>query len=1307
MISQETIDTILSTANIVDIISEFSSLKKKGVNYVGCCPFHQEKTASFVVSQAKEIYKCFGCAAGGNVIKFVQEHEHLSFPAAAKYVADKYNIQIDDSTTPAEKAEHGHREALKNVLKWSAKQFNSQTHIPAASKYFDKRKIAKEIIEEFNLGYALDEWNSLEKAAADDGYRNEILIQAGLLKKNDNNKIYDYFRNRIMFPFLDITGNVIGFTGRDISDAKDTAKYLNSPDTELFNKGNVLYGLYQAKRHIVKNDFAYLVEGNVDVIRWHAMDIKNTVAGSGTAFTKAQAQQLKRFAINVTVVYDGDLAGIKATFRNIDILLENGLNVRAIMLPEGEDPDSFGLKKTPEQLKKYLENNEKDFITLKFELLKEGEENPVALAAVAKEILHSISLIPDDITRNAYKKQCISKFKFEEKEVSDFWKSIKKQKFSDKNKPALNTINGWIGLDFATESIQEKEECLITLNHDKLMESIGDGDDNTICHSGAIENIHIQELNKISQNIVIIDKIDIDDIDKNTKIIQLGIMLFKNRMNVKVHSMTKIIWEDNTETEESSYRSFLDNYVIISSGYIIKNAGDELIKKNHIEKIAELLSYADNTVINISTAFIAKTIGIKEIAFKNILKPFIEKRNTKIKMTTEGVVSEGELLTFDPDRLPSYVDQEFFRRYSYFPAQNSKGTKVAYVFRTENQGLITVGNFYMEPLFHVYHSDPLKNKRIIQINNGEQNKQFYMELTSDSMADFNSFKKCLWREGGNVFSKGKPLHYEMILSSLANRFPLCNELNEFGQQHEGFYAFTNAIFSEDEIKYTDEFGLVKHKDLIYYSPAFSKIYSGQRKSDDKYEQDRHFVFKENKDTDFETWALLLCNVYAANDNGKWALIMAILSAFRSVIYPIDRLFTSLFFSGPTESGKTQIAVSIRSLFMTPEAPLFNLNSGTDAAFFSTLERYRDVPIIFEEYNDYQISDSKFQGLKAAVYDGEGKTKRKDATSKDLDVSKVNGVPLLLGQERPERDDGSLGNRCILKQVPKKSDWTDEEVALFQNLKSREKKGLTNILIDILRIRPLIAEHFSKQQRITFKELKSKFREKGITVENRITNTVSLFTAMVKVLETYAPHLKLPFTFEEFFQLAQDQIIEQSEQILSTNRLSGFFESIEILMLRDKLLIGRDFKLETEDTITLKINSKETIKKDFETSTKLLYLRIGNIHSHYMELKKTEALKMGNLRTYIKDHPSYIGEVESTRFNWIEVRDSGDPLKDYATKKAVKVGSVTSALVFDYKILLDTVTIDLEKYGDKEGDVVQENVQENVPIKGEKQDDFPF
>jgi DNA primase len=492
MIPKDTIDSVLSAAKIEEVIGDYVSLKKKGINYVGCCPFHTEKTASMVVSPAKAYYHCFGCGKGGNVIGFVQDHELISFPDAVRKIAEKYNVQVPHYETSGDDAEYKQKEAIRSALKWASKFFNASTNVKTASEYFTERVISAEAIEEFNLGYAHPEWNTLEKAAAENGYSKDVLLAAGLIRKGERNT-YDYFRDRIMFPFLDVTGNCIGFTGRDISGVKEIAKYQNSPDTELFSKGKAIYGLFQAKRTIVSEDLAYLVEGNIDVIRFAMMDTKNTVAGSGTAFTAQQVQLLKRFTNNVCVVYDGDKAGIKATFKNIDILLENGMNVKAVMLPEGEDPDSFGRKMTAEKLRQYLNKSQKDFITLKYELLKEDADDPAKISDIVKEILHSIMLIPDDITRHFYEQKCISKFGFSEKEVKHFIRTLQK-KVPDK---VDESRNGWIGLDFAADAIRENDECIITLNQQSLIDGIcgantGTVEEHTICHCGKIEQLHLQ-----------------------------------------------------------------------------------------------------------------------------------------------------------------------------------------------------------------------------------------------------------------------------------------------------------------------------------------------------------------------------------------------------------------------------------------------------------------------------------------------------------------------------------------------------------------------------------------------------------------------------------------------------------------------------------------------------------------------------------------------------------------------------------------------------------------------------------------------
>jgi len=1261
MIPQDIIQSINNSAKIVDVVSEFLQLKKQGANYTACCPFHNEKSPSFIVSPAKGTYKCFGCGESGNAITFVMKHENVSYPKALEYIADKLNITIPKEKPAAwELEKYGKIESFKNIIKIANNYFSENINNQVAQDYLNKRNINKDTIEIFKIGYAINDWQSLLNYTKNKGFSEHLLIDTGLAKFN--NKYYDYFRNRIMFPFFDLSGNIIGFTGREIEKKENQAKYLNSTNSIIFNKSKILFGLFQAKKDIVSNNFVYLVEGNIDVVSLHQKGIRNVVASSGTALSIDQANLLFRFTNNLIIIYDGDSAGIKATFSAIDLLFEKGFFVRAVVLDKDTDPDNLCQKYTEKELKDYLKKNEKDFIDLKYEILiSENQDDINNKTIVAKEIINTINLISDKISKEFYIRKCQEKFNIDNKFISKFIvENHKLEKISDTN---------IVGLNIAENEIRKQNSLYLTFNKNKLIEYHTDNRENTILIN-SLSKTDIQNLFTITENIVFIDEfisLIENDFEESYKV-KILVELYLHKFNIQVY---------RDDPDESDI-SFFDYYISLYKNYIYQNPGNDKSTRLALERVAELLSHSDNTFIAIYTPECAKQFAIKESAFNKILKPYLDKKKSNTKMKNEGIITDGEVLQFDPEKLPDYVDIDFFRRFGYFPAQNSKGLKVSYVFRTDYGGLQTIGNFYMEPLFHVYDKDKQKNKRIVKINNGEQNKTFYIEMLSDVLIDFNIFKKAMWREGGNVFTRAKPIHLEMINASLANQFPLCFELNEFGQQHENFYAFANAIFSENEIKYTDELGLVEHNEVMYYSPAFSKIYSGQRKSADRYENDRFFIYKDCEETNFEKWTELMNSVYSMNDNGKWAIIFAILAAFRSDIYYIDRLFTSLFFIGPTESGKTQIAISIRSLFMSPEAPLFNLNSGTDAAFFSTLERYRDVPVIFEEYNDYQISDVKFQGLKAAVYDGEGKTKKKDATSKDLDISKVNGVPILLGQESPERDDGSLGNRCVICNVPKKNDWTEEERKLFQELKHREKNGLTSILIEILKLRKMVKKTFQRTQREVFNELKKVIKVHGIVVENRIVNTVSLFTAMAKILEDHAHELKLPFTYSEFFDICKNKIIAQSETIQSSNRLSVFFETIEVLVLRELILAGRDFKIEICDKITLQNNTKETYTKMFDIPQKLLFLRLNNIHTHYMRLRSNEALKIQNLMTYLKDYPAYVGNVKNKRFRWQEVKE-GISLNGYREKQVKSANAVTSAIVLDYNIIKEMVNIDLEKY----------------------------
>lgn len=414
MIDRSTIERIIDATDIVDVIQDFVSLKKRGVNYIGCCPFHNEKTPSFIVSPAKGIFKCFGCGKSGNAVGFVMEHEQFTYPEALKYLACKYNIDVvEKELTQEEQQGNDDRESMRILNSFAAKYFqnnllNTDEGIAIGLSYFRERGFTDEVINTFGLGYSLEKSTALTDEALSKGYKLDFLARTGLtIINSENQRKYDRFFGRAMFPIHNISGQIIGFGGRTLRTNDKTAKYVNSPESEVYNKRKTLYGIYQARTEIVRQKKCYLVEGYADVISMHIAGIKNVVASSGTSLTVEQTQMLRRLTEDVTVLYDGDSAGIHASLRGIDMLLEQGLNIRIVLLPDGEDPDSFAKANGSEKTIAYLNDNEEDFIRFKSKLSKkETEKDPLKRAATITDMVKTISLIDDRIKQTVYIQEC-------------------------------------------------------------------------------------------------------------------------------------------------------------------------------------------------------------------------------------------------------------------------------------------------------------------------------------------------------------------------------------------------------------------------------------------------------------------------------------------------------------------------------------------------------------------------------------------------------------------------------------------------------------------------------------------------------------------------------------------------------------------------------------------------------------------------------------------------------------------------------------------------------------------------------------
>ena len=500
MIDRATVDKIMDATNIVDVVSEFVTLRKAGVNYKGLCPFHDDTTPSFMVSPSKQICKCFACGEGGTAINFLMKHEQITYPEALRWLAKKYNIEIQEKElTDEERQQQSDRESMFIVNEWAKTYFqeilkNDPDGIAIGKQYFRSRGIRDDIVEKFCLGFALPQKDALAKAAQKAGYQAEFLEKTGLCIKNEKG-LYDRYAGRVIFPWLNVSGKVVAFGGR-LLDARTKGvqqKYVNSPDSEIYHKDHELYGLFQAKKAIAKEDRVYMVEGYTDVIAMHQSGIENVVANSGTALSVYQIKLLRRFTQNITLLYDGDEAGIHAAMRGTDMLLAEGMNIKVLLLPDGDDPDSFAKKHSTQELKDYIEKNQTDFITFKTHLTVENVTDPVKRSEAISGIVKSISVIPDQILRSTY--------------LSEL-----SQRMDIKEQTLLNSMNGMIRKD-----LEEKEKERERNQGDRSLDS-GQSPDHgpvplipsSITPDSKVEELIIQSVIRDGEK-VIFEHVEMDD----------------------------------------------------------------------------------------------------------------------------------------------------------------------------------------------------------------------------------------------------------------------------------------------------------------------------------------------------------------------------------------------------------------------------------------------------------------------------------------------------------------------------------------------------------------------------------------------------------------------------------------------------------------------------------------------------------------------------------------------------------------------------------------------------------------------------
>ncbi len=521
MVDQGTVDRIVETsqAQIIDVVSEFVSLRKRGINYIGNCPFHNEKTPSFTVSPHKGIYKCFGCGKGGNAVNFLMDVEQLSFIDAIKYLGNKFHIHIEEvELSPEQQQVKNDRESMLAVTGFAQKYFTNILHKSDEGRsvglsYLRERGFRDDIIQKFELGYSPESRSAFTDEALKNSFKVEFLEKCGLTIVRDNYKA-DRFRGRVIFPIHGISGKPTAFGGRVLKSDAKTAKYLNSPESEIYHKSKILYGIYQAKQEITRKDRCYLVEGYTDVISFHQAGITNVVASSGTALTVDQIRLIARFTPNITIIYDGDPAGIKASLRGIDLVLEQGMNVKVLLLPEGEDPDSFSKNRNAEELQKYIEENEGDFIKFKTGLLlKDAQSDPVKRAHLLQDIVRTISVIPEAIVRGEYVKECSTLMQVKEQVLYDEIGKITRKKrqegynnnYQTNSRPVPQQAPVITNSTFSSQNPFENEEreivrFIMKFGHMNLLdeETLEEGEENISVGDYIISQLKEDEL--VSEN---------------------------------------------------------------------------------------------------------------------------------------------------------------------------------------------------------------------------------------------------------------------------------------------------------------------------------------------------------------------------------------------------------------------------------------------------------------------------------------------------------------------------------------------------------------------------------------------------------------------------------------------------------------------------------------------------------------------------------------------------------------------------------------------------------------------------------------
>jgi len=1240
-----TTDIIKTKIDIVEVINNFVALKKKGSNYLGNCPFHNEKTPSFVVSPAKQIYKCYGCGKSGDSIQFIVEQERLPFYEAVQWLAQKYNVELPKTEFDSKEVEqHKQKASVKIAMQFAQAHFASQAiNNNAYVDFLQKRGITPETAKHFGIGYC----SGLLTAAKNKGYEENILFAAGLISESEKG-YFDSFYNRITYPIKHhIYGHIIGFGARTTkskteleqakTDGRNIPKFLNSKETQLYHKEEILYNFFEARYEITNADLAIIAEGYNDVISLHQAGVKNVVATCGTALTEKHLKEISRLTKRVAFMFDGDIAGSGATQKAIKTALSLNFECFVIPLPKDVDPDDFCRSNKPEDVIALVNNAIE--LTSYIIALYDKNETVYKKGEQLKNIQAFLSCIADKQTRDLAIENVADELKIQQGEI--------------KLNIPKNTEGRLINLSEAQDEIKSKNRAYIYVNTEDIIKA-SNNHDNIIYMPEHPIRADILKLKSITTNIFL--HVEIEQIYNPITFEDEYYTAFCKKLIETGFDVSVLV---TTISESQEYMNFCDFYITQLTNQI--ELTSQKSKSFAIEKSAEIISLLTDTqrityFEFVKNSFKKRGISLNTGDFKKVLNEFVDKRKkeTKLKQIKDDS-DRPPPESIDINNLPDYVDKSFFIRNGYFEVQNSKGQPIYYMMKWNNDNLFVASDFTFRMLGHVWSLDSKSNKRLLHFIK-EDGEEKYLELLSSECKNFQQFNIRIYELDSLFFYTGPNAaqYYEKVLKYQSNNSPKLKELKVLGHNQMGFYAASDGIFDYEkgEVIYFDKYGRAEFKGQHLYNKTFSVfndnneeiVETSPEQSVEKYNPDKCFVFNRKnspvpqitkEQADFNTWIDLITKVYTVDNGGIAAFLFSVLTAFRDILMNNIVHCPLLLLSGETSAGKTQIAESIMNLFAL-KFPSFNLISGTDSSFFTSLEYAVNFPFVGEEYNEIQISNEMFQGLKQ-VLDGVGRQKMA-GTNDEKKFYQVNTSVVFLGQEIPERDDMALFNRSAYFFIDKKQ-FSEKEDRIFKQFKNYENAGLQKVLITILSKRKDFVNKFVENERQIKKAIKAEIERRindgeSASIATRVLNTCSEFVAAAKTFMDASPELKFPFTLPEIKTIFVDKAIRMSNQINSSNRIANFFETISHLINTKKLTYGKEFIVYTETPdFTVKRNG-QTIRPITEPR-QILHIRLSLIFKSYRDTEKAEALKLNNLRAYLENHKAFRGSADDIWFRWAE------------------------------------------------------------------------